>query len=357
MNMKSIWIAAAGIVASLQTVGANRAAEACTRIFWNTNAKATVSARTMDLFMDDKPRLVYMPRGLKHTGAADPSAAHWSSKYSSVVVTSLDVGVVDGLNEHGLGAHLLYLHGTKYEPSNGRPVISNLIWSQYVLDNFTTVAEALDGLKQVRVVSKMAVGQEWPLHLALEDETGDSAIIEYVDGHIKIHHGKEFTVMTNEPSMDQQLANLKRYKLFGGDLSMPGDIDPISRFVRASSYLKTLPAPADDREALGHLTEVIRNVAVPFGAVNTSGSEAADTWPTRWATLIDLSQKRYFFFPVHGPNVFWVDLEKLNQKSSSLLAIDPNSAMLSGDITSQMKKLIPPRNGSTSTKMEYPPPL
>ena len=325
-------------------------ADACSRILWNTNGQAVVSARTMDLFMEDKPRLVYLPRGISRRGAAEDEAARWTSKYASTVVTGLDAASDDGMNEAGLGAHLLYLHGTKYEPADKRPVISNMIWMQYALDNFTTVAEALEGLKQVRVVAKMAAGHDWPLHMALEDASGDSALIEYVKGKMVVHHGKEFTVMTNEPAMAKQLANLKRYKLFGGRLSMPGDIDPMSRFVRASSYLKTVPAPAGEREALGYLAGLVRNVAVPFGARDTSGSEAVDAWPTRWATVADLSHKRYYFLPAHGPNVIWIDLAKLDPASSSILAADANDAELNGDISSQMKIYAP-------VQTEYPPAL
>ncbi len=298
--------------------------------------------------MDDKPRLVYLPRGIARRGANVDGAARWTSKYASIAVTGMDAASDDGLNEAGLGAHLLYLHGSEHEPADPRPAVSNLIWAQYALDNFATVAKALEGLKQVQVVSRVAAGREWPLHLALEDASGDSAIVEYIGGKMVIHHGKEFTVMTNEPAMDEQLANLKRYKLFGGDLAMPGDIDPMSRFVRASSYLKTLPAPADDREAAGYLAGLIRNVAVPFGAPDTSGSVSADAWPTRWATLTDHSHRRYFFLPVHSPNVFWVDMAKFDPASSTILAVDPYAVDLSGEISSQLKSY-------ASIQSEYPP--
>ena len=160
-------------------------------------------------------------------------------------------------------------------PLTRGPAVSNLQWAQYVLDNYATVAEALDGLKIVQIVSNKAAGREWPLHLAIEDATGDSAVLEYVGGKLVIHHGKQVTVMTNEPTLDEQLANLKRYKLFGGNLPMPGDVDPASRFVRATSYLKTLPKPANTYEAVSQLAGVARNVAVPFGATT---HPAATPW-------------------------------------------------------------------------------
>ncbi|MDR3436115.1 linear amide C-N hydrolase, partial [Telmatospirillum sp.] len=158
-------------------------------------------------------------------------------------------------------------------------------------------------------------------------------------GKLVVHHGKDVTVMTNEPPMDEQLANLKRYKLFGGSLAMPGDINPVDRFVRASSYLKTLAKPKNVQEAVGHLAGVVRTVAVPFGAVDTSGSESTDTWPTRWATASDLTHKVFYVMSVNTPSAIWVDMSRLHPESTEILALDPHDASLAGDVSARMKSL------------------
>jgi len=338
----------AGFVAAAVCLEFGPPAEACSLILWNTNGQAVVAARTWDLYVDEKPRLVYLPRGIARRGAAEGHTAQWTSKFASSVLTAFDAGSGDGMNEAGLGAHLLYLHGTEYEPADTRPAVSNLLWAQYALDNYATVAEALEGLKAVRIVSNKALGREWPVHLALEDAAGDSAVLEFVKGQLVVHHGKDVTVMTNEPTLDEQLANLKRYKLFGGNLAMPGDVDPASRFVRAASYLKTLPKPANTYEAVSHLAGVVRNVAVPFGAVNTSDGEAVDTWPTRWATIVDLTHKVFYVMPVNSPAVFWVDFARLDPKSSEILALDPYDIRLSGDGSAQLKSF-------ASVQRPFPP--
>ncbi|MBY6242121.1 linear amide C-N hydrolase [Methylosinus sp. Sm6] len=323
-------------------------AEACSLILWNTNDQAIVAARTWDLYIDEKPRLAYLPRGVAHLGVAEGNAARWTSKFASAVLTAFDSGSGDGMNEAGLSAHLLYLHGAEYEPADDRPGVANLLWAQYVLDNYATVTEALAGLETVRVVSTKALGREWPVHLAIEDASGDSAVLEFVKGRLVVHHGKDVTVMTNEPPLDEQLANLKRYIPFGGKLTMPGDIDPMSRFVRASSYLKTLPKPADRYEAVSHLAGVARNVAVPFGALDTSGGESTDTWPTRWSTVVDLTHKVYYVMPVNSPAVFWVDFAQLDARSSKILAVDPYDIGLSGDVSARL---------NSSSPMQRPFPL
>ncbi len=47
---------------------------------------------------------------------------------------------MEGINEKGRAAHLLYLHVTKYEERDVRkPGITNLRWLRHVLDSFNTV--------------------------------------------------------------------------------------------------------------------------------------------------------------------------------------------------------------------------
>lgn len=341
MKLRKIMLGTALVTGLLTGLDAGHLAQACSVIFWNTNDQAMVVARTMDLYIDDNPRLTYLPRGIVRRGASTDDAARWTSKYASVVMTAMDIGTSDGMNEAGLSAHLLYLHETEHEPADQRPAVSNMLWTQYVLDNFTTVAEALEGLNKVRIISAEAHGREWPLHLSIEDASGDSAVVEFVGGRAVVHHGKDITVMTNEPPLAEQLENLKRYKLFGGTLAMPGDIDPLSRFVRASSYLKTLPTPADPTEAVGHVAGVMRTVTVPFGAVDTSGGESTDSWPTRWASITDHTHKIYYVLAVNSPNVIWVDLSKLNPESKDILVADPHNAQLSGEVSGSLQKFGP----------------
>lgn len=314
-------------------------ADACSRILWNDNGQAVVVARTFDFFKEDGAKVVVSPRGVERDGLFGDggNAVKWKSKYGTVTITSFGKIPSDGMNEKGLCANVLYLGPTKYEKENDKPGLSNLLWGQYVLDNYATVAEAVEGMKALRIVPTEILGQTWPLHLSVEDAGGDSAVFELVDGKLVVHHGKEFTIMTNEPSLDEQLANLKKYKVGGGELALPGDIDPLSRFVRACTYLKTLPAPKDQYAALAGVYSVARNVAVPYGAQDTSGSETTDTWPTLWTTLADLTNKVYYFQSSLSPNLFWVDFSKLDLKEGqSPKTIDAYNPELAGEVSAKL---------------------
>ena len=331
-------VAALGLVAAFFATTLADDASACSRILSNTNGQANVVARTMDLYRSDAAKMVVYPRGLERVSkTGDGKPFTWASKLGSVAVTSFGAAASDGMNEKGLVANLLYLGDTRYEPRDSRPGLSNLLWAQYVLDNFASVKEAVEGLKDVQIVPVALDGKQWPLHLAISDAEGDSAIVEFVDGRMVVHQGKEFTVMTNEPPLETQLKNLRNYKSFGGLRPMPGDIDPENRFVRAASYLKTLPPARSVPEAIAGAQSIARTVAVPPGAKDTSGGGAEDAWPTLWFTLADSTNKTYFFHSASSPNLYWVDLTKIDFGSkASERAIDAYDRALVGDITQRL---------------------
>lgn len=314
-------------------------AGACTRVFWNDNSHARVVGRSMDLFRSDEARIVVAPRGATHRSSLGHGRRlTWTTAYGTVAVTAFGgLGTSDGMNERGLVANLLYLDKEVYEPRDGRPGLANAQWAQYVLDRFATVDQALAGLRKVQVVSVVVKGQSWPLHLSLADASGDSAVLEYVDGKLVVYHGHNVRVMTNEPTYDKQIANLAKYKAFGGRLSLPGDIDPLSRYVRAA-FLKTLPPPSNERDALTGVAAVIRTASVPPGAKDRSGNEeATDTWVTLWTTFANATAKRYYFQASNASSGYWIDLTSLNLNAGApTYTIDAYDHALSGDITSRL---------------------
>ncbi|MDP3558855.1 MAG: linear amide C-N hydrolase [Legionellaceae bacterium] len=311
----------------------------CTNVFANDKGDAKVVARSMDLYVSDMPMILTQPQGQTRSGEAGEHSLTWTSKYGSLVVTAFHTSTVsDGINEKRLSAHMLYLTGSEYPKSEpNTPQISNALWAQYVLDNFASVDEVIKGMKTLHLVATKVHGRTWPIHLAVEDASGDSAIIEFIKGEAKIYHGKQYRVMTNEPAYSIQLANLKNYKSFGGSRSLPGDTDPLSRFVRVATYLKTLPPAKTEVDSIAGILSVIRSAMVPFGAEDTSDSKTEDAWPTRWITVADVTHGFYFFNSTSAPNIVWFDLSKINfSKNAPALSIDPTNIHLEGDITNKL---------------------
>lgn len=301
----------------------------CTRVFWNDNGVAMVVARTLDWETSDVPRLWVIPRGTGRSGVAGPGSVEWTTKYGSVTMQGWGAATTEGINEEGFSARVLYLEATEWEPPDQRPVLANLLWTQYAVDNFATVEEALRGLTEVRVESVAMHGAHLGGHLLLEDASGDSALIEMLDGRPTIHHGRAYDVVANDPPYDEQVAGLARYRPWGGELGIPGDIVSEERFVRATYYLSHLPKPADETEAVAGVFGVIRNCQVPYGAPDSR----FDTYPTWWASVTDLTSRVYYFQSTRAPNVVWLELDRLDFSAGApILSLDPRDPALSGAI-------------------------
>jgi choloylglycine hydrolase len=294
-------------------VATSNVADACTRILWNDNDYAVMFGRTMDWPESTEPVLTVFPRGLKRDGGkvgsevvVTENPAKWTSKYGSLVTTIYGIGSADGINERGLAAHMLYLNSADYgERDVAKKGLQAGLWAQYVLDNAATVDEALKLLEDVQIVMAQAHGHDANVHLAIEDATGDSAIIEYIEGKPVIHHGRQYTIMTNDPTYDQQLALLEKQDFSNpaSDMPLPGNVNPVDRFQRAAYYSALLPEPANEREAAASILAIARNVSVPFGAPY----KGFGIYNTEYRTAANLNAKRYYFELTNSPNVIWVN--------------------------------------------------
>ena len=287
----------------------------CSRIQWTANGQPVIVGRNMDWTAKMGTKLFVMPKGIERDGLVDDNPLKWTSKYGSVVAMVWDCAAADGLNEAGLCVNLLYLAESNYgERATSLPGISIALWVQYFLDTCATVAEAVKAAEtfQVQPIELMHQGVkvDAPLHLSLSDATGDSAVIEILDGKPHIHHGPEYTVMTNSPVYEEQLVLLKQYEGLGGKKPIPGTMEAEDRFARGAFYLTKLSEqPASYQEAVAGVLSVIRNMATPLGANDPVRPNIA---ATIWRTIGDCTNNRYFFEFCDMPNVVWVHLENLD---------------------------------------------
>jgi choloylglycine hydrolase len=271
------------------------------------------------LVRDLDTNLWLYPRGLERTSNT-AAPLNWTSRYGSVVTTIYEGAAADGMNEKGLVANLLYLSESKYPPataSDNRPTLSIAAWAQYVLDNYATTAEAVEGLQKetFRIVPIVAPsGEAGTVHLSVSDASGDSAIFEYIDGKLAIHHGKQYQVMTNSPTYDQQLALSKYWENIGGSTMLPGTNRAADRFARLSYYINASTQTADPRLAVATVFSVMRNVSVPIGIKVAGQPNIADTL---WLTVADQKNKVYYYQDTNSPSILWVRLNELNFQEGS----------------------------------------
>ncbi|MGA9381358.1 MAG: linear amide C-N hydrolase [Phormidium sp.] len=319
---------------------------ACTRAVYLGSENLVVTGRSMDWLSDMSTNLWAFPRGIERNGAAGPNSIRWTSKYGSVGAGVWDIAIADGMNERGLVANMLYLTETTYPTpttNDSRKPMSLSLWAQYMLDNYATVAEAVAAVQRETfyiIPVESPDGKAGTVHLAISDATGDSAIFEYVDGKLMIHHSRDYQVMTNSPVFDQQLALNTYWKDIGGTVMLPGTNRAADRFVRASFYVNAIPKTANSIEAAASVFSVMRNVSVPLGITTPNQPNISSTI---WRTVADQTNKRYFFESTRSPNVFWVNLANLNFTAGSPIKklTLTDGAVFAGDASAQFQPTQP----------------
>ncbi len=198
-------------------------------------------------------------------------------------------------------------------PASTKPGLAISVWAQYVLDNFATVQEAVDTLERepFTMITANVPGEDRlaTLHLAMSDATGDSAIVEYIEGKQVIHHDRKYQVMTNSPAFDKQLALDDYWKEIGGTVVLPGTNRAADRFARASFYINAIPKEDSPDITVASVFSVIRNVSVPYGITTPDQPNISST---RWRTVADQKRMIYFFESALTPNTFWVNFKDVD---------------------------------------------
>lgn len=296
----------------------------------------------MDWPESTQPLVVAMPRGRKRNGGlvgaqvmVTENPLTWTSRYGSLVTTIYGIGTIDGFNERGLAAHGLYLDSTDFgDRDSSKPGVQTGLWVQYLLDQAETVADALALMEAIQVVLINVRGFDANLHVALEDASGDSAIIEFADGKPVVHHGRQYTLMTNDPTYEEQLELLAQHDFSHptGSTPVPGNVNAVDRFQRAAYFSGLLPEPADERQAVAAVMAIARNVSVPFGAPY----EDFGVYNTEYRTVCDLTNRTYFFELTSSPSVLWAQLDGLDISAGvQPHAVNPYDESLAGDVTSK----------------------
>lgn len=348
-NMPRIRPPIAALLMGLSGLAAVSTSWACTRLVYHGANGQVVTARSMDWKSDIVSNLWVLPRGMARTGETGSNTLRWTSKYGSVITSGYDISTTDGVNEAGLNANLLWLVESQYPAfdASSKPGLTIAAWAQYVLDNFATVAQAVKALEQqpFTIVSDNVPGENrlTTLHLSMSDASGDSAIVEYIGGKQVIHHSREYQVMTNSPTFDQQLALNTYWQQIGGNTMLPGTNRAADRFARASFYVNAIPKTPEPNKALASVFSVIRNVSVPYG-LNTPDEPNISS--TRWRTVFDHQRQLYFFESALTPNTFWVDLKALDfsQQTGKVLKLDlgtDQNHTYSGNATPQFQPAAP----------------
>lgn len=315
-------------------------AQACTKLMWATPEHGVFIARSEDFDFPTKPTIEVRASGQHYLSPGDaPNSARWTSKYASLMITLLADTAVEGFNEAGLSISALSLNEdsdeTMTEPT--AESLNNLVIVPYVLDNFSSVGAAIAGLEKLHIYrGNLSPTMKAEGHYAIQDASGDSAIIEIVNGVFKAYHSSAFNVVTNSPTYDFHLGNWERNKPnsaadYTGAHPLPGNTTSEQRYIRGKYMLEALNDPTS------HLNGIIKiNSALPIVPIGMVG-QVIDGQPitsaTQYTATYNLSEQ-VLFIRYQYEDVFTqyhLDFKSLNDGRNYIL--DATQANLAGDVT------------------------
>ena len=157
-------------------------------------------------------------RSFTSLGADGKPGISWTGKYGYLYLDGMGVdAAIDGMNEKGLTFEALLLPNlAEYQtvaPGANATALPYLMFGDWVLSNFATVAEVKAAIPKVTVFAQKvaALGDAiFPLHFAIYDTSGAGIVVEYVKGELAIYDNT-VGVMTNDPTYDWHMTNLGNY--------------------------------------------------------------------------------------------------------------------------------------------------
>lgn len=327
--MKRIFTVAAVSFAALTFPTVN--SDACTRIVYQGKDSLYIVGRSLDWRTPIPTNIYVYPRGMAKKGHSLPGAVEWISKYGSVYAVGYDGGVTEGMNEKGLSVNGLFCKGTVYDndSTRQRPPMSLAMFPAWILDLCATTQQAVDLLQKHNFNISGATfdgGTVSALHWGITDADGNSAIVEFDHGSIKIHQGRDLVAMTNDPQWNDMSAILAYWEKKGGQHTLPGTVSSPDRCTRAQYFVTHVDKTADADTGAAIARSVVENASVPY-LYSVEGEPNLSS--TQWRSLSNLRDKRYYFDVVTNSGLFYIDLNECNlQKGSPVMKLDVGKSQL-----------------------------
>lgn len=336
----------------------------CTSFTLSGEDGSVVVGRSMEFAVELGSRRVYAPCGERYSGTlpdGEPGMS-WAAKYASVYIDAFGIdAAVDGMNEAGLSVGCLYLPGyagyqTADERSAGQRVLSSFELPGWMLQNFASVDEVKKALPGVTVWGGeiAELGGVVPIHYAVYDASGKGLVVEYVGGELHVYDNP-LGVLTNAPTFPWHMTNLRNYVTlsqagatdmslrgtkihrFGqgtGLAGLPGDSTPPGRFVRAAVMASWGKGAADADGAVVLALHILNALDIPDGVSGTEKEGKMVYDLTRWSTVRDLTNRRFFYRTYANPSLRMVDLGRLvESKERKAFSLAADGVGLWDDVT------------------------
>ncbi|USD64287.1 linear amide C-N hydrolase [Vibrio sp. SCSIO 43136] len=334
---KSILAIALAATATTAVIGT---AQACTTAVYH-NGEASLTSRSMDWYGHDEAKVIGTGKGTHNIYAAtnNPQTAvakHATLKIQSFANSQHALGnglVAEAMNDAGLEARILYL-GRDYtafpEGSADTPDVSALEVPNWAADNFATVAEVLEAIESNKVdiidaeVCNLPNSDghctQAPVHYQFADKSGDVAVVEFVQGELKVYRGSDAEALTNNPEFSVHLeftANGKK---------SDGTIHPIDRRLRAKEIMADMYARdvTDAVSAKNAMKAVANSTFAGYEQLDHS-LENPNVFPTLWTVHTDRNAGEWILdrYDTWTAETYNFTMFDVNKAVSTTLGIHP----------------------------------
>ena len=349
-------------------VMSNSMTHACTATKLKAKDGSVVYARTLEFSINIHSNIIMIPRNysMKGTSPFEGKGLVWKTKYAVVGANAEGQKLlVDGVNEKGLAVGTFYFPGyanyQQVDRSQANESINSVELGVWLLTNFATLDEVKQGLKKIKVSN--AIFKPWgftaPVHYLVTSPTGNSLVIEYVNGKLHLYDNP-LGAFTNSPDFNWMKTNLRNYvnlsplnvseikvnnktvRQLGqgsGMHGLPGDFTPPSRFVRSAAFTASSIPLENAQRAIDQAFHLLNNFDLPKGAIreNQKGKELIEY--TLWTSAIDLSNKRFYFHTYENRDLKMVALNAFDLDAKFISVIPMGGTTTVHDVSKTAKKL------------------
>ncbi|RJE83936.1 linear amide C-N hydrolase [Paenibacillus sp. 1011MAR3C5] len=229
---------------------------------------------------------------------------NWISRFGSITVSQVGKEYPNGgMNEAGLVVEQTTLWSSFYPEVGAFPAIGELPLIQLLLDTCENVQEAIELAARVRIAEPMS-----RLHYIMGDALGECAVLEYVDGELKVYDKESLpkTILANTPYREAlaDLADTRNHWQRSDDDYARNSMERFTIAAAAAS----LPVPSG-RES---------RTAYMLNALMAAGRE-----DTAYSLVYDIADKRLYFRTKRYPALKRIEMTHLDfSPGARTLALD-----------------------------------
>jgi penicillin V acylase-like amidase (Ntn superfamily) len=241
--------------------------------------------------------IVFNPKNKAKKSVVARKPLNWKSKFCSITFNQFGKNLpLGGMNEAGLVIEELSTWPVDYPNDTSLSCLNEFEWVQYNLDSYASISEVIENVDNYSI-SKFFFG----LHFIIADSSGNSAIVEFINGKAEISLKNNFPFLALTNNNYKELLKSYNYYLNSrrNELNISQSQD---RFIKLIHLLKS------------------NSVSTSFSAMNILDSVKVDD--TRWQIVYNASDLEIYYKTDLISRIDTISFSEFNLSSNKYLFKD-----------------------------------